>query len=245
MSFVLVHGGGSTARYWDRLVALLHQPVLAVDLPGRGDHPADLGTLTVEDEVASIVADVRRAGLPSPITLVAHSSGGLTVPGVVAGLDGLVERVVLNAAAVPPEGGCGLDCMQPRHRDGLVAALEAVQGTDTVITTPGPPDDPEAFRRTYGGEPLDDVTLAFVVDPARCVSDTVNHYLQPVRWSIAEDVPVTYVLNRLDRPVPADLQHEMAGRLPQQPEVIELDSGHIPAVTMPERFAEILHRHTG
>ena len=41
----------------------------------------------------------------------------------------------------------------------------------------------KSFRRTYGGDPLDDETLAFVVDPTRCVSDTVNHYRQPVYWS--------------------------------------------------------------
>ncbi len=38
-------------------------PVLAVDLPGRGDHPADLASITVDDEVdtttfRAIVAEV-------------------------------------------------------------------------------------------------------------------------------------------------------------------------------------------
>ena len=34
----------------------------------------------------------------------------------------------------------------------------------------------------------------------------------------------------------------MIGRLPNPVEIIELDTGHIPAVTRPEEFAAILER---
>jgi pimeloyl-ACP methyl ester carboxylesterase len=240
MTFVLVHGGGSTARFWDRLMPDLDRPALAVDLPGRGGKPADLATLTVDDEVASVVADIEAAMIDDPIVLVAHSSGGLVVPGVVAELGGRVGHVVLNAALVPPEGGCGLDAMQPRHGAGLRLAAEQASRDGTVITLPGPPEDPEPFRVAYGGDPLDDETLAFVVDPVRCVPDTVHHYFQPVRWSAAAAVPVTYVLNRRDRPIPPALQEELITRLPLPPTVVQLDGGHVPAVTDPGALAAVL-----
>jgi pimeloyl-ACP methyl ester carboxylesterase len=239
MTYVLVHGGGATARFWDRLVPHLDRPALAVDLPGRNDKPADFATLTVDDEIASVVADVESADVDHPIILVAHSSGGLVVPGVVAHLGSRVAHVVLSAALVPPEGGCGLDCMQPRHREGLALAYEQARHDGTTITLAAP-DDVESLRRAYGGDPLDDEALAFVADPARCVADTVNHYLQPVRWSEAADVPVTYIVNERDRPVTVAMQDEMIGRLPRQPTVVRFDCGHIPAVTHPERFAEVL-----
>jgi pimeloyl-ACP methyl ester carboxylesterase len=240
MSLVLVHGGGTTGRFWDRLLPHLRDAALAVDLPGRNDKPADLGSITVDDEVASVVADIDRSALDGPIILVAHSSGGLVVPGVVAALDGRVDRVVLSAALIPPEGGCGLDCMQPRHAEGLRLAAEAARADGNPIIFPAP-TDPEALRKTFGGDPLDDETLAFVFDPVRSVADTVHHYFQPVHWSSAASVPVTYLLNERDRPIPAALQDEMLTRLPQPAERIALDGGHIPAVTDPATFARVLH----
>jgi pimeloyl-ACP methyl ester carboxylesterase len=240
LTYLLIHGGGSTARIWDRLQPRLDDRALAVDLPGRAGKPADLATLTVHEEASSVLVDVEAAGIEDRIIVVAHSSGGLVVPEVVAGLGGRVAGIVLSAALVPTEGGCGVDCMQPRHRDGLVLAMEQARRDGTVITLPGPPADPEPMRTAYGGDPLDDDTLAFVTDPNRYVTDTVNHYFQPVHWSQVGEVPVTYLLNERDRPIPADLQREMVGRLPRPAEVVTLPGGHLPAVTEPEDFARRL-----
>lgn len=242
MTFLLIHGGGMTARFWDRLVPYLPAESLAVDLPGRGGHPADLAELTVEDEVASVLADVEAAGIDGSIVVVAHSSGALVVPGVVAGLGPRVSGVVLNAGLVPPEGGSGLDCMKAHHREGLKVAAAQARAAGTAITLPGPPEDPERFRTAYGGDPLDDDTLAYVVDPCRCVPDTVHHYFQEVRWSTAGEVPVTYVLNEADRPIPPTLQAEMIARLPHPPDVVHMATGHMPAVTHPVEFATVVGR---
>lgn len=241
MTAVLIHGGGATGAFWDRLVPLLATAPLVVDLPGRRARPADLATLTVEREVASVVDDIEASAAAGPVTLVAHSSGGLVVPGVVAALGGRVGAIVLNAALVPAEGECGIECMQERHRDGLRMAVAAAEKDGGSIILPAP-SDPEALRRSYGGDPLDDATLAFVTDPERSVEDTVHHYFQPVRWSAVAGVPITYVLNERDRPIRPEMQEVMVQRLPPPVEVIRLDSGHLLPVTSPAVFAEIVNR---
>lgn len=240
-AYVLIHGGGTSGAFWDRLVPLLSSPALAVDLPGRGDKSFDPMTFTIDDGVTSIVDDIRASGLDDVI-LVAHSSGALFVPGTAAALGARVRHIVLSAAAVPPEGGTGLDAMRDTYRDRVVMGMEAAKRDGWVLRTPGVPEDPETARGSYGGDPLDDDLLAFMVDPARCIQDSMNFYFQPVSWGAVRDVPVTYVKNLRDRPVPPDYQDEMIRRLPNAVDVIELDAGHVPAVTHPEEFAAILDR---
>lgn len=239
-TYLLIHGGGSSARYWDLLIPLLDRPAVAVDLPGRGSRPADITTLSLSDLVDSVVADATALMPTGSIVVVAHSSGGLVVPGVVEALGDRVERIVLNAALAPREGERALDCMRDDHRDGLIMVVEAAAEKGEVITLPGAPDDPEQFRNAYGGEPLTDEQLAALTDPAACVADTVNHYFEPIHWSRIAAVPVTYILNERDRPVRPARQEEMITWLPTPPDVIRLDSGHCPAVTAPTEFAGLL-----
>ncbi len=51
------------------------------------------------------------------------------------------------------------------------------------------------------------------------------------------DVPVTYLLNTRDRPIPSETQEQMVTHLPGPVTVVRIDGGHIPAVTDPAAFA--------
>ena len=79
VSFVLIHGGASSSRFWDLLIPFLELPAFAVDMPGRTGKPADPMTLTVDECVSSMVDDIEPRGL-GEVVLVAHSSGGLFTP---------------------------------------------------------------------------------------------------------------------------------------------------------------------
>ena len=69
----------------------------------------------------------------------------------------------------------------------------------------------------------------------------MHHYFQPVHWSEVAGVPITYVLNERDRPVPPDTQELDGAAASACPStVIRVDSGHLLPVTSPAVFAEIL-----
>ena len=203
-AFLLIHGGNTTSRFWDRVVDHLPGPTLAVDLPGRGAHPLPIAECSVERGSASVLADVAAWDVDDDLVVVAHSSGGLFTPGVVAELEGRVRGVVLNAASVPPEGGGGIECMKQRHREGLQLAMQIARDTGQTIDTGQPKTDPSAYRDAYGGRPLTDDECAFVADPVRSVSDSVDVYFQPVHWSRVH-APVTYLVNDHDKPTPPEL----------------------------------------
>lgn len=236
-TIVLIHGGSCTGRYWDLLRAGLRCASVAVDLPGRGSRPFDLATVTLEDAIEAVATDVEV--VDDDVMLVAHSSGGLVIPGVVARVRGKVRHVVLNAASVPTEGGIGLDCMREKHRDS-VRQIKAMIDAGQAITTPAEPPEADRLRRAYGGDELDDAQVEFLRSPERFVPDTYNFYFGTVHWSHATQVPHTYLVNLRDRAVPLELQLEMIGRLPRAPRVVPLDCGHMPAVTMPATMAALL-----
>jgi pimeloyl-ACP methyl ester carboxylesterase len=114
---VLVHGGAHAADCWELTLAALaviapEVRVLAVDLPGRGGRPADLGAMTLAGFVESAVADIEAAGFDD-VVVVGHSLAGLVVPGVVAELGAeRVREMILLAAFVPPQGLSVVDTLR-------------------------------------------------------------------------------------------------------------------------------------
>lgn len=241
--FVLIHGGSTSGSYWDRLRPLLDHTSLAPDLPGRGDRPADLMTLTVSDCVESLARDVADAGLGDRLVLVAHSSGGLVIPGLVRTLAGAVAHIVYSSASVPPEGGTGLDCMRPRHADGCRKALEAARAAGRTITTlDGPAPSREQASQQYGGPPLSDDLVDFVLDPRRRCPDSFNVYFEKLTWQhVPSELPRTYLRNLSDRAVPLALQDEMIARIDGPVRIVDIDGGHVPSVSEPERVAAVLN----
>ncbi len=242
-SFVLIHGGTTTGAYWDRLRPLLQGTTIAPDLPGRRDRPADLMTLTLDDCVEAVCESIDGSVLGDAVVIMAHSSGGLVVPGVARHLGSRCAHIALSSASVAPDGGTGLDCMKPHHADGCRAMMEHARETGATITTlDGMREaDPERISTAYGGDPLPDHLVDYMIEPQRRVPDSYNVYFQPVTWQGVPETTLTWFKNLRDRSIPVELQETMLSRLPHPPRIVELDGGHIPSVTHPGSVAEILN----
>jgi len=232
MTFVLVHGGGCDRRCWSRMTPHLVGPALAVDLPGRGTRPADLDDVHLSDFVDAVVGELEQRDLHQ-VVLVGHSLAGITLPGVAAAAPDRVARLVFISCAIPPPPTSVLDCLgsfSPAAAD-IVDRL----GPD-VLTTAGTLH-PDLAAAMFCND-MDEEQLAFtlgimVPESFRVVSEPTSP------TGLPPAVPCTYIRLLQDASLTPATQTEMLSRL-GDPEVIDLDAGHMAMITRPEALAAIL-----
>jgi pimeloyl-ACP methyl ester carboxylesterase len=226
LPIVLVHGGGMHHRCWDPLVERLTGEVLAVDLPGRGAHPAPFDQVTFDACAASIRADVDAAGIDR-FVLVGHSLAGCSMPATIGLLGDRVGHAVFVAATVPDDGCSAYDMLDP-------AIQELIRGAADIEPSPMSADIAELVL----GDDLTDEQFArcvegLVAEAPRLTTDPVD--LAPLR----RPVPRTWVRTLGDRIVDLEAQLRYAANVGDCP-VVDLDCGHMAMVARPDELARIL-----
>ncbi|VVD33620.1 Pimeloyl-ACP methyl ester carboxylesterase [Paraburkholderia dioscoreae] len=233
-TIVLVHGGQHSGACWQPTVDALRAldpsaQVLAVDLPGHGNEPGDLATLTIAQCVESVTSQILSTR-PSRVMLVGHSMAGITLPGVAARLgSALVQRVVFIACCIPPDGKTVLDTL---HAPMNIIASRAARRT--AVSAPLP-----AFiaRFVFANGMTREQKLRVV---AGLCAESTRVTTEPVDRSAFPRVPTSWVLTQRDRALRPKVQREFIGNLGGVDEVIELDTCHNAMISEPVKLAEIL-----
>ncbi|BBZ48026.1 alpha/beta fold hydrolase [Mycobacterium parmense] len=231
---VLVHGGEHAGDCWDLVVADIHRRepglrTLAVDLPGHGNKPGDLATVTISEWVDSVVADIEEARL-GEIVIVGHSMAGVTVPGVVAKLGpSRVREMILATAFVPPQGSAIADTLGGPL--AVFARRAARIGRPMKIPTP-------AARWAFcNGMTPAQRRLAM----SKLHAESARVPAEPVdRSGLPADVPRTWILTTRDRALSVASQHASIAALGGVETVIPVDACHEVMFSHPERLAQIL-----
>jgi pimeloyl-ACP methyl ester carboxylesterase len=229
----LVHGASHAGDCWEPTIAELNEvapevQVLAVDLPGRRSNPGDLGKLTVEGCVASVVEQIDRAGFDE-VVIVGHSMAGIVVPGVVARLGASrVRRLVMLAACVPPDGGTVLDTLNGALRRLVLRAAQ--RGGSS------PPLRGAVFWFCNG---MSREQKRFV--RSRLCPDSTRLALQTVdRSGLPAEVPRTWLLTLKDRAQRPAAQRRYIENLGGVDDVVELATCHDAMVSEPRLLATLL-----
>ena len=226
---VLVHGGGFDARCWDPVLPYLTSPCVAVDLPGRGAHPAPLESVTFEMCGISVRDDVGAAGFDE-VVLVGHSLAGCSMPAMIGVLGDRVRHAVFVGCTVPEAGSSAFETLDPE----VQALALAHGGADEPRTM-----DAEMARVVLGTD-LDDVQMAWclerlVAEAPRLTTDPVD--LAPLRSGVS----TTWIRTVHDIVVPPDKQLRFARNVGPECRVVDFPSGHMCMVSQPAALASILN----
>jgi pimeloyl-ACP methyl ester carboxylesterase len=234
LGFVLIHGGHQGSWFWERVVPLLRLPALAVDLPGRGRHPADLDTVGIEAAAASVVADIEASGLER-VVIAGNSIASATMPGVAAALGDRVVRLVFLGTPIAREGQTILESFPPEVQQ--VAATR-------IRTDGGATQTSDDDRRLMSANDMDEEQTQFLL--TRTVPDSKRLFQEPITWrGVSRDLPRAYVRLLLDNALVVPTQDHMIENLRTTAEagaigVVDLDAGHCPMISNPAGVAAVL-----
>ena len=232
-AYVLIHGGHQGSWFWERVAPLLRRPALAVDLPGRGRHPADLDTVGIDASVASVLADIDEAGFDR-VVLAGNSIASATIPGVAARLGDRVDRLVFLGTPIAVEGQTIMASFPQSVQD--IAATR-------IRTHDGATQTSDEDRRFMSGNDMNDEQAEFLL--TRTVPDSLRFFHEPVSWrGVARSLPRTYVRLLLDQALVVSTQDHMIANLRTTGDVVDvvdLVAGHCPMISNPEGVAAVLN----
>ena len=230
---VLVHGGGFDSRCWDLVVPLLRlrsrRPVLAVDLPGRGRHPAPLSDVSLASCAESVAGDIDAAGYEE-VVLVGHSLAGCSMPSIIDRLAGRVRHAVFVACTVPEDGRSAFDTLDPAVQAMIEDALRDPDPAPHVMSAD--------IARMVLGDDLDERQVEWCVE--RLVPEAPRLTTDPVAVAPLARVPSTWIRTTRDLIVAPDTQLRFARNVGPGCRVIDIDAGHMCMVSRPDTVTDLL-----
>jgi pimeloyl-ACP methyl ester carboxylesterase len=224
---VLVHGGVHQASAWDPLLPHLRHPALAVDLPGRGIHPADLTKVGVETCIESICTDISAWGV-DPVVLVGHSLAGVTVPLVAERMPDRVVHVVLLSAIVPPSGRSVIASL--RWIERVLVSRWVRPDRPFELTTPMMR---YGFGTNLSAEEWRSLRAQTCPEAPRLLTDVVHRRLPA-------DIPFTFIVHTKDRALSVKRQHASIRNLDIPIDIRTIDAGHSAFASHPVEVATLL-----
>ncbi|MDC7789958.1 alpha/beta hydrolase [Rhodoplanes sp. TEM] len=234
---LLIHGAWQGAWAWDAFVPELAAAGLAfeaIDLPGNGTTPAPR-PVSLDLYVEHVRAAIARRG--RPVSLVAHSGGGLVASQVAEADPDGVARIVYVAGMMLPDGMAYADLVRDviaEHPEAAGIGPHLVWSADRASSTV-----PEAAALAFFYHDCDAAAARSAARQLTAQPEggrAVRPRLTAARFG---RVPRLYVEATADRSVVPILQRRMQALVPGAA-VVSLPTGHAPQLVAPRLLAEAI-----
>lgn len=232
--FVLVHGAWEGGWSWEGVTPVLesngHQ-VTTVELPGSVGNMKPIGEVTLD----SYVAEITRAidDVQGEVVLVGHSLGGISISQVAERIPERIDRLVYVTAFLLENGKNALETMQSDAGGEMLPQLLFSEDQSYA-------EAPEAaWRNTaFNDAPSDAVDSVL---PRLAKEQATEPFVAKVELSNERfgSVPKHIVRTSLDKVFSTELQDRMIENWPVE-EVVTLEAGHFPGLSMPDELARTL-----
>ncbi|MEV0070863.1 alpha/beta hydrolase [Amycolatopsis sp. NPDC050768] len=222
-TIVLVPGMWHAASAWEAVVKLLEAdgfPCVPVTLPGPGRAGGDATFHGHRDHLERVLA-----GVAGGVVLVGHSYGGAVI-GEIRAVPAV--RSMIFVAAFCLEVGESVAAVNDAQPGSDAGASAIVRSGDYLSMAP------ETAKDAFYHDCPPAVTEQAVASLTPEFHDTRTTRATRAAW---REVPSHYVVCTQDRAIVPDVQRALAARLDS---VREIDSGHCPMLSQPDRLAGII-----
>jgi pimeloyl-ACP methyl ester carboxylesterase len=223
---VFLHGAGLGSWIFDDVLPFIHQPVLGINFPYRGNQTDANKSLSLEGYIHPIVQEINDWNQEKFI-IVSHSIGGIVGLKVAEVLQNKVAGFVAVSAPVPKNGGSFLSCF-PFPKNIIISVLMKAVGTKPPASI---------IKKSLCNGLTDEQTQKIV---NRFTPESTLLYTQKSYAKIPAVVRL-YIKTIHDKEIPVELQERFAKNLKAH-NIISIDSGHLPMLSHPQQFAAIIDK---
>ena len=236
--YILLHGAWEESRMWDDVSPILQQnghTVTAIDLPGHGANKHPNSLVTTSSYIQAVVDVITQ--LDHQVILVGHSMNGALISHVAEQIPEKIKRLIYVTAFLLKDGGSVLEAMQNDPAGG--ALPEVVFSEDQAYATL-----PEPALRRIGFHDIEESAIQRFL-PLMAEWQATEPFMAKLVLSDKNfgSVPKTYIRTGMDKMVSPALQDTMIGNWEVE-SVLDLESGHFPAFSQPEKLAELMLQST-
>lgn len=232
--YVLVHGAWEGAWSWENVVPLLEAKghgVVTVELPGSSSNMKPVDEVTL-DAYVSAVAEALGSGEDQAV-LVGHSLGGTVISQVAERFPERIERLVYVTAFLLENDASALETMQSDEDGQLLPKLIFAEDQSYAKV-------PEDVWREVAFHDAKAAAIEAAL-PRLIEKQSTEPFVAKLELTdeLFGAVPKAYIRTGIDRILTPALQERMIQSWTVE-KVVTLDSGHFPALSVPDELAEAL-----